>query len=81
MKGIVEVKETIYTTAKQLSRHVSTGWEPKIYSQLLGWTQTGESEKRGGILTACFWHQILGARLNGLLGTHSEKRGDLTACY
>ena len=48
MKGIVEVKETIYTTAKQLSRHVSTGWEPKIYSQLLGWTQTGELEKGGG---------------------------------
>ena len=54
MKGIVEVKETIYTTAKQLSRHVSTGWEPKIYSQLLGWTQTGELEKGGGDFNRVF---------------------------
>ena len=81
VKGIVEVKETIYTTAKQLSRHTSYQDGTQKYTpSFLGWIQTGELEKGGGF-NRVFLASTLGSRLNGILGTSSEKGGDLTACY
>ena len=74
VKGIVEVK-AIYTQLQSSSQDTSRqDGNQKYTPSFLGWIQTGEIEK-GGDLTACFWHQILGTRLNGLLGTHSEKGG------